>query len=64
MEQIFNKLDFDNPLLVGFISFVLITLFQFYNFYILIGTGFTRDVILASILFTISLYVFFYIYKK
>ena len=29
MEQIFNKLDFDNPLLVGFISFVLITLFQY-----------------------------------
>jgi len=29
MEQIFNKLDFDNPLLDGFIGFVLITLFQY-----------------------------------
>ena len=29
MEQIFNKLDFDNPLLDGFIGFTLITLFQY-----------------------------------
>ena len=49
---------------VALIFSILITLFQFYNFYILIGTGFTRDVILASIISMISSYVFFYIYKK
>jgi hypothetical protein len=29
MENLFTKLDFDNPLLDGLISFLLVTLFQY-----------------------------------
>lgn len=29
MDQLFTKLDFDNPLLAGFIGFILTTSFQY-----------------------------------
>jgi len=49
---------------IALIFSILITLFQFYNFCILIGTGFTKDIILILTISIISLYVSFYVYKK
>ena len=49
---------------VSLIFSLLITLFQFYIFTILIGTGFNKDIILTMLISIMSLYVCFYIYKK